>query len=94
MVIYCLQSNVRVKNHAIVMPDANEDATLNALAAAGFGAAGQKCMALSMIIFVGGYNLWYYFLYPSMPVISSFRGYKKRSYFKVDREVKDLILIR
>ncbi|KAF3955686.1 hypothetical protein CMV_019119 [Castanea mollissima] len=42
-----VQSNMGAKNHAIVMPDANEDATLNALVAAGFGAAGQRCMALS-----------------------------------------------
>lgn len=40
------------------MPDANMDATLNALVAAGFGAAGQKCMALSMAIFVGGLSRW------------------------------------
>ncbi|RDX67901.1 Methylmalonate-semialdehyde dehydrogenase [acylating], mitochondrial, partial [Mucuna pruriens] len=37
-----VQSNMGAKNHAIVMPDANVDATLNALVAAGFGAAGQR----------------------------------------------------
>lgn len=46
------------KNHAIVMPDANEDATLNALVAAVFGAAGQRCMALSTVVFVGGLKSW------------------------------------
>ncbi|KZV38039.1 methylmalonate-semialdehyde dehydrogenase [Dorcoceras hygrometricum] len=53
-----VQSNMGAKNHGIVMPDANVDATLNALVAAGFGAAGQRCMALSTIVFVGGSKLW------------------------------------
>lgn len=57
----CLQSNVGAKNHAVVMPDASMDATLNALVAAGFGAAGQKRMALSTVVFVGGLNPWYCF---------------------------------
>jgi malonate-semialdehyde dehydrogenase (acetylating)/methylmalonate-semialdehyde dehydrogenase len=30
------------KNHGVVLPDANKDATLNQLVAAGFGAAGQR----------------------------------------------------
>lgn len=42
------------------MPDASVDATLNALVAAGFGGAGQKCMALSTIVFVGGLSPWYH----------------------------------
>lgn len=60
----CLQSNVGAKNHAVVMPDASVEATLNALVAAGFGAAGQKCVALSTVVFVGGLNPWYYILRP------------------------------
>ncbi|KAK7363052.1 hypothetical protein VNO77_05181 [Canavalia gladiata] len=53
-----VQSNMGAKNHAIVMPDANVDATVNALVAAGFGAAGQRCMALSTVVFVGGSQPW------------------------------------
>ncbi|XP_052192364.1 methylmalonate-semialdehyde dehydrogenase [acylating], mitochondrial-like isoform X2 [Diospyros lotus] len=53
-----VQSNMGAKNHAIVMPDANMDATLNALVATGFGAAGQRCMAISTVIFVGGLYSW------------------------------------
>ncbi|KAH9608118.1 hypothetical protein KSS87_021792 [Heliosperma pusillum] len=53
-----VQSNMGAKNHAIVMPDANVDATANALAAAGFGAAGQRCMALSTVVFVGDLKTW------------------------------------
>ncbi|KAL1534404.1 Methylmalonate-semialdehyde dehydrogenase [acylating], mitochondrial, variant 2 [Salvia divinorum] len=46
------------KNHGVVMPDANIDATLNALVAAGFGAAGQRRMALSTVVFVGDSKFW------------------------------------
>ncbi len=57
---YFVQSNMGAKNHAIVLPDANMDAALNALVAAGFGAAGQRCMALSTVVFVGDSQPWYY----------------------------------
>ncbi|XP_031383495.1 methylmalonate-semialdehyde dehydrogenase [acylating], mitochondrial [Punica granatum] len=53
-----VQSNMGAKNHAVVLPDASMDATLNALVAAGFGAAGQRCMALSTVVFVGDSKLW------------------------------------
>ncbi|XP_057978213.1 methylmalonate-semialdehyde dehydrogenase [acylating], mitochondrial-like isoform X6 [Malania oleifera] len=53
-----VQSNLEAKNHAIVMPDASMDATLNALVGAGFGAAGQRCMAFNTVVFVGGSKLW------------------------------------
>ncbi|CAH9125164.1 unnamed protein product [Cuscuta epithymum] len=53
-----VQSNMGAKNHGIVMPDANIDSTLNALVAAGFGAAGQRCMALSTVVFVGESKSW------------------------------------
>ena len=56
---YSAQSNMGAKNHGIVMPDASKDATLNALVAAGFGAAGQRCMALSTVVFVGDSKSWY-----------------------------------
>ncbi|XP_022727295.1 methylmalonate-semialdehyde dehydrogenase [acylating], mitochondrial-like isoform X4 [Durio zibethinus] len=53
-----VQCNIGAKNHAVVMPDASMDTTLNALVTAGFGGAGQKCMALNTVIFVGGLNPW------------------------------------
>jgi malonate-semialdehyde dehydrogenase (acetylating)/methylmalonate-semialdehyde dehydrogenase len=59
---FLLQSNIGAKNHAVVMPDASVGATINALVAAGFGGAGQKCMALNMAVFVGGLGPWYFFL--------------------------------
>jgi malonate-semialdehyde dehydrogenase (acetylating)/methylmalonate-semialdehyde dehydrogenase len=53
-----VQSNLGAKNHATVMPDADKEATLNALAGAAFGAAGQRCMALSTVLFVGETKHW------------------------------------
>lgn len=53
-----VQSNMGAKNHGVVMADANKNATLNQLAGAAFGAAGQRCMALSTAIFVGKAREW------------------------------------
>lgn len=41
------------KNHALVMPDADVQNTVNALLGAAFGAAGERCMALSVAVVVG-----------------------------------------
>ncbi len=41
------------KNHAIIMPDADMDNVVDALIGAGFGAAGERCMALSVAVPVG-----------------------------------------
>ena len=53
-----VQANLGAKNHAVVMPDASKEATLNALAGAAFGAAGQRCMALSVVVTVGDAGQW------------------------------------
>jgi len=53
-----VQSNMGAKNHGVIMPDANKEATLNALVGAAFGAAGQRCMALSTVIWVGEARKW------------------------------------
>jgi malonate-semialdehyde dehydrogenase (acetylating)/methylmalonate-semialdehyde dehydrogenase len=53
-----VQSNLGAKNHATIMPDADKESTLNALVGAAFGAAGQRCMALSTVIFVGETKEW------------------------------------
>lgn len=49
-----LQANKGAKNHAVIMPDANPEATASALIGASMGAAGQRCMAISAAVFVGG----------------------------------------
>jgi malonate-semialdehyde dehydrogenase (acetylating) / methylmalonate-semialdehyde dehydrogenase len=41
------------KNHAIIMPDADMDQTVDALIGAGYGAAGERCMAVSVAVPVG-----------------------------------------
>ena len=46
------------KNHAAILPDANKEQCLNQLAGAAFGAAGQRCMALSVVILVGEAKNW------------------------------------
>ena len=53
-----VQCMMGAKNHAVVMPDANKEQTLNALVGAGFGAAGQRCMATSVAVLVGEANNW------------------------------------
>ncbi|OWT40058.1 methylmalonate-semialdehyde dehydrogenase (acylating) [Cryptococcus neoformans var. grubii Br795] len=47
-----VQAQLGAKNHAIILPDANRSA-LKAVAGAAFGAAGQRCMALSVLVTVG-----------------------------------------
>jgi malonate-semialdehyde dehydrogenase (acetylating)/methylmalonate-semialdehyde dehydrogenase len=41
------------KNHAIVLPDADLDLAADALVSAGYGSAGQRCMAVSVAVAVG-----------------------------------------
>lgn len=53
-----VQSNLGAKNHAIIMPDANKEDVLNSLLGSGFGATGQRCMALSVAVFVGESEQW------------------------------------
>ncbi|KRX65512.1 putative methylmalonate-semialdehyde dehydrogenase [acylating], mitochondrial, partial [Trichinella sp. T9] len=48
-----IQANSGAKNHAVILPDADPEYTINQLVAAAFGAAGQRCMALSVAVFVG-----------------------------------------
>ncbi|MBA4788749.1 MAG: CoA-acylating methylmalonate-semialdehyde dehydrogenase [Rhizobiales bacterium] len=42
------------KNHLVVMPDADLDKTVDALMGAGYGSAGERCMAVSVAVAVGG----------------------------------------
>ena len=41
------------KNHMIILPDADLDMAADAAASAAFGAAGQRCMAISVVVAVG-----------------------------------------
>ncbi|RQO72968.1 methylmalonate-semialdehyde dehydrogenase (CoA acylating) [Aquitalea sp. FJL05] len=53
-----VQCMMGAKNHAIVLPDANKEQALNQLTGAAFGAAGQRCMALSVAVLVGEARNW------------------------------------
>ncbi|WP_228535773.1 CoA-acylating methylmalonate-semialdehyde dehydrogenase [Nocardia sp. BSTN01] len=41
------------KNHAVVLPDADLDLAADAMVNAGFGSAGERCMAISVLVAVG-----------------------------------------
>ncbi|KAH8887976.1 aldehyde dehydrogenase [Thozetella sp. PMI_491] len=53
-----VQANLGAKNHALIMPDSDKQPTLDAIISAAFGAAGQRCMALSVAVFVGDAKQW------------------------------------
>jgi malonate-semialdehyde dehydrogenase (acetylating) / methylmalonate-semialdehyde dehydrogenase len=53
-----VQCMMGAKNHAVVLPDAHKAQTLDALAGASFGAAGQRCMAVSVAVLVGEARRW------------------------------------
>lgn len=53
-----VQANLGAKNHACILPDANREDTTNQIVAAAFGAAGQRCMAITTAVFVGESKEW------------------------------------
>ena len=48
-----VQALCGAKNHMVVMPDADLDQATDALIGAGYGAAGERCMAISVAVAVG-----------------------------------------
>lgn len=53
-----VQCMMGAKNHMVIMPDANKQQVINNLIGSGFGAAGQRCMAISVAVMVGKANDW------------------------------------
>lgn len=53
-----VQANLGAKNHAAVLPDCNKNHALNSITGAAFGAAGQRCMALSTLVMIGETKDW------------------------------------
>jgi len=53
-----VQANLGAKNHCAILPDADKESVINALIAAAFGASGQRCMALSVAVFIGDSIKW------------------------------------
>ena len=53
-----VQANLGAKNHAALLPDCDKNHALSAIVGAAFGAAGQRCMALSVLVTVGRTKEW------------------------------------
>lgn len=53
-----VQCMAGAKNHMVVMPDADKDQVVNALVGSSVGAAGQRCMAISVAVMVGESKAW------------------------------------
>lgn len=53
-----VQAFAGAKNHMVVMPDANKNQVISNLVGSSVGAAGQRCMAISVAVFVGSAKEW------------------------------------
>jgi malonate-semialdehyde dehydrogenase (acetylating)/methylmalonate-semialdehyde dehydrogenase len=53
-----VQAMAGAKNHMVVLPDANKEQVISSLIGASCGAAGQRCMAISVAVFVGESATW------------------------------------
>jgi malonate-semialdehyde dehydrogenase (acetylating)/methylmalonate-semialdehyde dehydrogenase len=53
-----VQAFAGAKNHLVVMPDANKQQVINNIVGSSVGAAGQRCMAASVAVFVGESKEW------------------------------------
>lgn len=53
-----VQSMMGAKNHCVIMPDANRSQAINNMIGSAFGAAGQRCMANSVLVLVGKAGEW------------------------------------
>lgn len=53
-----VQAFAGAKNHMVVMPDANKQQVINNIAGSACGAAGQRCMAISVAVLVGETQEW------------------------------------
>ncbi|MGR5095633.1 CoA-acylating methylmalonate-semialdehyde dehydrogenase [Vibrio maritimus] len=64
-----VQAFAGAKNHMVIMPDADKEQVINQLVGSSVGAAGQRCMAISVAVFVGRANEWIDELSEAMKVI-------------------------
>lgn len=53
-----VQANLGAKNHAVVLPDSDKELFITSVIGAAFGAAGQRCMAISVLVMVGESSQW------------------------------------
>ena len=54
----------------VVMPDANKNKTIDSLVGSSVGAAGQRCMAISVAVFVGSSKEWINDLKNEMEIVN------------------------
>jgi len=80
-----VQCNMGAKNHTSIMPDANRNHAVNSVVGAAFGAAGQRCMALSVAVMVGESKEWV------DDIVASAKNLKVGSGFDPDVDVGPLI---
>ena len=65
-----VQCMAGAKNHLVVMPDAAKEQAINALVSSSVGAAGQRCMAVSVAVLVGEAQEWLTDLKDAMAAVS------------------------
>lgn len=72
-----VQANLGAKNHAAALPDCNKNHFINSVVGAAFGAAGQRCMALSTLVCVGETKDWLPDLAASAKALSVNAGFEQ-----------------
>ena len=89
-----VQALAGAKNHMVVMPDAHKKKTIDNLVGSAVGAAGQRCMAISVAIFVGGAKDWVNDLKSEMELIKPGPWDSKESGFGplISKEAKKRVL--
>ncbi len=89
-----VQAMMGAKNHAVIMPDASKAPSLNAVVGAAFGAAGQRCMAISVAVLVGEADKWIPDIVEKAKTIKVNAGHEKSSDIGpvISKDAKDRIL--
>ena len=89
-----VQALAGAKNHMVVMPDAHKKKTIDNLVGSAVGAAGQRCMAISVAIFVGSAKDWVNDLKSEMELIKPGPWDSKESGFGplISKEAKKRVL--
>jgi len=89
-----VQAFAGAKNHMVVMPDANKEEVLRHLAGSSCGAAGQRCMAISVAVFVGNSKEWIPDLKNSLAALKTGSWQDKASDYGplISKEAKERVL--
>ncbi|RCK55615.1 putative methylmalonate-semialdehyde dehydrogenase [acylating], mitochondrial [Candida viswanathii] len=74
-----VQANLGAKNHLVVLPDAHKQSFVNAVNGAAFGAAGQRCMAISVLVTVGKTKEWVQDVIKDAKLLNTGSGFDPKS---------------